>query len=248
MLLIVYLLFAVILQAAPGDSTDYQQANAQYEAKNYSQAIDIYENVLAAKGASAEMYYNLGNAYYKNGQLGRSILNYERCLKLEPGSDDAAFNLEMANLRIKDKLQPVNELIVIKWWKEFINFFTAARWSFITILLIWIAFAAFAVYRLKRSYNARRLAFTLFVCFFVLFVFSFAIAMSKRSYDAHNHFAVIISPSATVKSGPNESETNLFLIHEGLKLQILESDNNWTKIKMFDGNEGWILNNAFEKI
>ncbi|MBC8045375.1 MAG: tetratricopeptide repeat protein [Fimbriimonadaceae bacterium] len=233
---------------AQDNSSRYTKANELYESKNYNQAINMYEDILKANGASAEIYYNLGNAYYKNGQMGRAILNYERCLKLDPGNEDVIFNLHLANLRIKDQLQPVGELFIIQWWKNFINLGTAKTFGIISIIFIWISLSAFALYRISKKLKLRKLGFYSALITFIVFIFLLIATLSKMSYDKNYQFAIILSPSAIIKSGPSESETNLTILHEGLKVQILDTDKNWTKVKMANGVIGWLMDSAIEKI
>lgn len=156
--ILIFTLFSAFALYAQ-DSLNVNIANTQYDNKNYISAIDIYENLIATNGASPEIYYNLGNAYYKTKQFGLAILNYERCLQITPNDKDATFNLELANLHIKDKLAPVNRLFIIRWWQSWINILQTNQWLIISIILIWLAAAGFAVYRISRKIQLRKTGF-----------------------------------------------------------------------------------------
>ncbi len=229
-------------QGNPIDTTTYVYGNVMYEKGNYYVAITVYENLLAANGPAEEIYFNLGNAYYKTNQFGKAVLNYERALFFDTNDNDTEYNLELANQRIRDKIEPVATSIFELWWRGYISWFTAIGWSVIAILLIWISLAGFIVYRYHKFIKFQREGFYIFLVAIILFVFAFAGAAGRSASDKNYQFAIVLSPSAVIKSEPSESSTNLYLIHEGLKLQLLNTENNWTEIKMPDGIIGWVKN------
>ena len=240
--------FILITVNAQVDSSSYVLGNILYEQGNYSEAIKVYQNIIDDKGYSAELNYNLGNCFYKTGDIGNCILNYERALQLDPGNDDIQYNLDLANLRIRDKLSPVEEVILAIWWRNIINLFTTQTWAIIAVLFAWIAFIGFFFYRFNKHINIQKTGFYLFAGFFILFVFSLVIAFSSHTWHQHHQYAIVMEPSSILKSEPNESSTNLTLIHEGLKIQVMDVQDNWTEIKMADGNVGWLLTSTIEKI
>jgi len=248
------LLFVSIISAAsqaqsdslkasmPIDTTTYVYGNVMYEKGNYNVAISVYENLLATNGQSAQIYYNLGNAYFKINQIGKAVLNYERALFFDSNDNDTEYNLELANQRIRDKIEAVAPSIFELWWRAYISWFTSIGWSVIAILLIWIALGGFVIYRYERFIQFQREGFYVFLIALILFLFAFAAAAGRSLVDKNYQFAIVMSPSAVIKSEPSESSTNLFLIHEGLKLQLLNTESNWIEIEMPDGNIGWIKN------
>ncbi len=230
-----------ILSAHAQDSLDVNLAKTQYDNKNYYKAIEIYESLIAEKGASPDLYYNLGNAYYKSNQIGLAILNYERCLQLTPHDKDAIYNLELANLRIKDKLIPVNRLFIIRWWHGWINVLQTHQWIYISIISIWLSVAGFALFRISKKITLRKAGFFMFGICLLLFIISISSTFSKAMYDRNYHYGIIVQPSLVIKSEPSENSTNLVMLHEGLKLRLLGMQNGWYKIEMPDGNQGWAL-------
>ncbi len=230
------------------DTTTFVYGNVMYEKGNYARSIEIYENLLTENGPSATLYYNLGNCYYKTNKLALSVLNYERALLCDGRNDDIQYNLELVNLRIRDKMDPINESLVNIWSRDFIKIFSVHRWAFFCILFLWISLSGFAVYRYSKKRAYQRNAFFGIVISFILFVLSFVSAIARNNYDKNYQFAIVMAPSSIVKSEPNESSTNMFLIHEGLKVQLLESDNGWSEIKMPDGNVGWLKNEDIVRV
>lgn len=230
------------------DSNSYVLGNILYEQGNYAEAIKVYQKVINEKGYSAELNYNLGNCFYKTGDIGDCILNYERALALDPGNDDIQYNLDLANLRIRDKLSPVEEVLLAIWWRNIINLFTTRTWALLAVGFVWIAFAGFFLFRFSRKLFIQKAGFYVFAGFLCLFIITLIIAFSSDKWHQHHQYAIVMQPSSILKSEPNESSTNLTLIHEGLKIQVLDTQDSWTEIKMADGNVGWLLTETIERI
>lgn len=229
-------------------SSNYEDGNLAYEQKNYAEAIEIYEANIAQNGGSATVYYNLANAYYKINSFGKAVLNYERCLAIQPANEDAAFNLSLANLHTKDKLQPVNEPALNKWWRKFVSGRTPQFWGIIALCCIWISLFGFIVFRFAKKIPAQKTGFYSSIIAFLCFIFFLFTTFSCLHFQKTYRFAIILAPSATLKSEPTESSTSLMLLHEGLKLQILSTEESWTEVKLADGNVGWLANTSIESV
>lgn len=224
------------------DTTSVSYANVMYEQGKYAEAVQVYENLLAANGPSAELYYNAGNCYYRQRQTGKSILYYERALFLDPGNDDAAYNLELANRLTRDKIDAPPESLFHIWWRNFITITGTGAWSAVAIICMWLALAAWAVYLLTIFRNWQRIGFfgaAIALLIGVLCIIGF---YGRKAYDEQNTFAIVMSPSSIIKSEPTETSTNLALLHEGFKLQMISREENWTEVQMPDGVVGWIRN------
>ncbi len=232
----------------PPDTTSFAYANVLYDQGKYADAAVVYTNLLHSGGPSAELYYNLGNCYYKLKRTGPCILNYERARALDPGDEDIAYNADLAGLLIRDKMESVNEMLLLIWWRWCITRFPLHTWTIVSLLALWIAAAGFLVYRFSREYKPQKNGFTIFLFACIVFFVCIIAAFGRNAYDKQYSFAVVMAPSSIIKSEPGETGTNLFLIHEGLKIRILHPQENWTEIKMPDGNVGWIRNADIEKI
>jgi tetratricopeptide (TPR) repeat protein len=230
------------------DSSSFMVGNVLYEQGNYRDAINVYEKVIKENGYSAEVNYNLGNCYYKTGEIGKCILNYERALALDPNDSDIKYNLDLANMRIRDDIAVVDELILSIWWRNILQLFTVNTWATLSIIFIWLGLAGLIAFRFSNVLKVRRAGFYLFISGLFLSVLICIITVSSNRYNRTHQFAVVMTPSAILKSEPNESSTNLSLIHEGLKIQLLETQGNWVEIKLPDGNVGWLIAEAVEKI
>lgn len=224
------------------------QAEDLYREGKYDEAARMYEQLLSGGQESAELYYNLGNCYYKLKENTRAILNYERALLLNPSDGMARYNLRLAQNGVVDKIEVLPELFLSRWYKAAETYFSADQWGYITIGLFVIFLAMVALFFYSSSVGVKKAGFTIgfFVLIFWIWTLAFAIKQNRRITD--REYAIIVTPSVTVKGAPDSSGTELFLIHEGLKVRVIGSLGNWYNIRLADGNEGWISKSDLEKI
>lgn len=229
-------------------SVQFEKANELYRAGNMQDASSAYEQIVQQGYESVELYYNLGNAYFKLGSIPAAILNYERASRLDPNDEDVAYNLRLANLRIIDRIEPLPLLFFVKWWRSLVNLASGDVWGILAIALLWGAAASGGVLVSTRLLTVRRLTFwfgalTLFcsICAFVL--------MSQRdAIERDANQAIVFLSSAPVKSAPDAQSTDLFVLHEGVKVYILDTVGAWKKIRLADGKVGWMMGDGVEVI
>lgn len=214
--------------------------NDAYSKGNYDSAIVYYESIINAEYESASLYYNLGNSYYKRKNLPNAILYYERSKKLEPDDSDLSFNLQLANQQITDKIEPLPVLFLTRWWNEIISSASVDSWGKWAIILSFYTMVMFVFFVLSDSILLRKIYFWSGIFGITLMIFSFSFAVRQQSLITKENEAIVFSPSVTTKSSPDENSTNLFVIHEGTKVNILEKVNDWCKISLPDGNIGWM--------
>ena len=223
-------------------------ADSAYIKNDYAAAIRIYENLLQ-QGESAEVYYNLGNSYYKSGDMARAILNYERALLLKPGNEDVHANLEIVRSKTVDKIDAAPEIFFISWMKSLINSISInawARWG-ITFFFLLIASLYFFIFSKQTKMKKTGFIGGIVCLLFVVCTNMFA-AYQKKTLTNRNT-AIIISPSVTIRSTPNENGTSLFILHEGSKVVIKDNSmKNWKEITVEDGKVGWIPSSDIEII
>ncbi len=247
----IYLVFFSLLSlfSLAGDpASDFQKANGLYQKQQYDSAAKAFEQLLSQEYKSTEVYYNLANCYYKQDNIARAILNYERALKLQPDDEDALFNLKVAQLKVVDKIEAVPVIFYIGWMKSISSAFSSDSWSLFLIINIWIMFLFAAIYVLSRRASMKRFGFL--IASFFLLVSIFAAVIANQNYA--NHFrqksAVVLSVSAYVKSSPGDNNTDLFLLHEGTCVEILDEYENWVKIRIANGSIGWLKSSETEEI
>jgi tetratricopeptide (TPR) repeat protein len=233
------LLFAFSAYADEAASL-FQQANQQYEAGNYSQAAATYEKILRLKKANWQVYYNLGNAYFKQKQLGKAILNYERALRLNHENEDIRFNLDLANLSTVDRIPEMPRSLAVIWADKAIHLLTIEQ-SAVMALIFWVLLFAGAIIwllaRRERWQNWGRKLFWSSVVVWLVFALNFALLAYER---ATRHEAVVLVPRVVVRSSPAEDATEMFILHEGVKVRLQERSGNWMRIRLADGKVGWL--------
>ena len=259
----ILLLFISVMAFAQTDSTQVNtelvqapvpviskaQADSAYINNDFASAVYLYENILANQGESADIYYNLGNSYYKMDNIAKAILNYEKALLLNPGNGDIRFNLELAQSKTVDKVTPMSEMFFITWTKSLINTMNEKGWARMGITTFIIMLVALALYFFSKKIALKKTGFMVAVIMLLVCIVSNIFASSQKT-DAQNHdTAIIMAPSVTVKSTPNEGGTELFILHEGRKVNIKDNTmRDWKEIQLEDGNAGWVPASVIEII
>lgn len=225
-----------------------KQAEEFYRKGKYNEAVEIYRKLRAGGMESAALYYNLGNCYYRLGENTQAILNYERALLLEPSDASARYNLHMAQQAIVDKIEVLPELFLVRWYKGLVGYFSANQWGYISVALFILFLVMAALFFYSPSTGVKKAGFVVGIIVFLLTMGTIFFAMQQDKKITDREYAIITTPSVTVKGAPDNSGTSLFLIHEGLKVRVVEQLGNWYNIRMADGNEGWVAKGDLEII
>lgn len=225
-----------------------KEAEAAYTSEDYVKAIEIYEDVLLNYGDSYEVYYNLGNAYYKSGKIAPAILNYERALLINPSDGDIRFNLEMAKLKAVDKIEPLGEFFLIKWFRSVQNIFSVDTWAAVGITCFVLFIGCLVLFFFSKWMRLKKIGFYLGCVLLVMIIFSNIFAYNQKKALVDRNGAIVFVPTVTIKSSPDTSGTDLFVLHEGTKVFVKSSLGEWNEIELEDGNVGWIHQKNIEKI
>jgi Tetratricopeptide repeat. len=218
-----------------------QEGDNAYIHNNYIKAIKIYETLLSTKGQSADVYYNLGNCYYKAGDMAKAILNYERALLLNPGDGDIRSNLEIARSKTVDKTNPAPQLFFVSWTNSLINCMGTDSWAKFGVFSFILFILTLYVFIFSKKVILKKIGFIASIAFLVIVVAANLFAAHQKDLMVNRNSAIIMTPSVTVKSTPNESGTDLFIIHEGRKVSIKDNSmKEWKEITLEDGNVGWV--------
>lgn len=244
------LLFVFLFSFAKASENNYllDSANMAYSKGDYSKATKLYENILIEGKEASEIYFNLGNAYYKSNNIAFAILNYERALKLMPDNDDYIFNLKLANQKIEDKIDVAPQLFLIQWKNGIVNLMTEKGWSELCIVLIIIALLLFAIYITSQKRGFKKLGFFGGITLSIIGIITFFVAKHKYDSSLNSSEAIITSAAITVIGSPNEKGTKLFILHEGTKVSISQKNVSWVEIKIANGNTGWIKKSEMQEI
>jgi tetratricopeptide (TPR) repeat protein len=239
--------FSTLFASADALKT-YHEANIAYQKLDYPKSIQLYEDLIKNKSESIEIYYNLGNAYFKSGDFSKAILNYERAARLNPDDEDVNFNLKIASLKVVDKIESVPEIFYKRWINNFSLMLSSDTWTWILVLFVWVLFSLAAVYLLSRTSEAKKLSFLFLILFIAITSATFLIASRSHSITNIDEKAIVMASSVYVKSSPDEKGNDLFILHEGTKVEILDKLNEWRKIRIANGSIGWMKADEMEKI
>lgn len=243
------LLLAVMLWLpAAAQAITKANADSAYARQQYQQAIKDYEELLEG-GVSAELYYNLGNAYYRTDNITQAVLNYERALLLSPGDGDIRFNLQMARSKTIDKITPESEMFFVTWYHALVNIMSVDGWARTSIATFALAIVLALAYLFSARIWVRKVGFFGGLAFIAIFLLANLFAYQQRRELADRTGAIIISSAVPVKSTPSKSGTDLFILHEGTKVEITDGTmRDWKEIRVADGKAGWIETSKIEII
>lgn len=216
------------------------EADALYMKEKYAEAAKAYEGILK-EGVASEIYYNLGNCYYKMDNFPRAILNYERALQMSPGDSDTRSNLALARGKTIDKVIPPSEMFFVTWWRNLTNIMSLGSWSMVGIVSFVLMLCGICAYMLMSNLLVRKIGVYGAMAMFVLCVVANFAALTQNINVQQRDGAIVMSAAVTVKSSPSERSTDLFVIHEGSKVTILDSTmKDWMEVKYEEGKQGWI--------
>ena len=245
----VWLLLAMIcFGGTSAKAVTKNNADTEYQKGNYQQAIRDYEEILK-NGESAEIYFNLGNAYYRTDNITKAVLNYERARLLSPGDDDINFNLQFARSKTIDKITPESEMFFVTWYKSLVNFTSVDNWAKTGILCIVMALLLVLLYLVGPQLMLRKIGFFGGLAFFVIFLLSNLFAFQQKQALDNRTGAIIMTPSVNIKKTPAKNSADQFVLHEGTRVDIIDKGmTDWRCIRVGDGREGWIETKAIEEI
>lgn len=234
-----------------GDATDdelWDRANTAYLNGDYHGATEIYGEILDRGLSSMKLYYNLGNSCFKEGRLGEAILYYNRALRLAPGDEDIRYNLRVAESRTKDRIEQIPEFFLTSWVRSVRHSMSCTAWSVFSLVALAAALGLFLLYLLARRMSLRKTGFYGTMVAVVLFVATTWLAMGERREMLDDTQAVVMSLSTAVKSSPDKSATDLFVLHEGTRVEITNRLEGWCEVTIADGKKGWLESKTIETI
>lgn len=245
---VLLLLFLIHTLYATTPQELFVAANDAYTKGQYTQAIEGYESILASGQISKEVYFNLGNAYWKNKQKAKAILHFERALLLSPKDEDTAYNLAIVQSQLEDDLDVVGTFFLKDWWQNFHHFFSSTTWSILTLLGLWSGIGGLAIWLLAEDRQRKKKGFFAGLGLLMTSLLFFFAARSQGNFEQHSQQAIVLESAISLRNGPDEKSTNLLTIHEGLKVELLDKIGDWYKVKLSNGEQGWLPNTAIEEI
>ncbi|TAL74101.1 MAG: hypothetical protein EPN88_04090 [Bacteroidetes bacterium] len=232
-----------------GTNTEkFNQGVTYFTSGNYKEAVQVWTDIYNTGYRSANLNYNIGNAYFKLNNIPYAILFYERAYLLNPADENINYNLQIARTLIVDRFQEIPELFFIKWFNFISLFFSTNSWAKISIGSFILFLLLLSLYIYSTRYRHKVIGFWSAVFFFVLTTTSFAFTVRNKNLVYDSHKAIITSPLVSGKSSPDNSGTDLFVLHEGTKVLIEDEVGDWLEIRLSDGNKGWVPINSLSII
>jgi tetratricopeptide (TPR) repeat protein len=232
---IIFILSILLSLETIGGETIFSKANEEYKNENYPAAISLYDSINFIGLESSELFYNLGNCYYKKQDWANAIWHYEKALKLNINNESTLHNLEITKLKIIDRVEDIPVLFYKKWWNNLVHLFNETTWKILTLICMWIILII-SLLNKSKNYKIKYSILT----FSALALTFFFITQSLHQFNHNKTEAIIFSSSVVVNSAPTDKSSNLFSIHAGTKVELVDQIGNWINITLTNGNSGWI--------
>ncbi len=244
---ILLLIFSVALNASENKDL-LTQANKAYQAEKYQEAIDLYENILVNGKHAPSLYYNLGNAFYRNNQLGKAILNYEKAKLYAPRDEDIEHNLLIAKNRTFDNIVPFQPFFLSVWWKNTYQLLSPTIWAILGFLALFGTITGVSAWLLLTGRKRKQQGFYGAIGAAILAILFLSLGNSYHSIRVNSKIAIITTPQTDFKDGADELSNTISTLHEGVKIQLIENINDWQKVRLENGEVGWLQMDVFETI
>jgi tetratricopeptide (TPR) repeat protein len=226
----------------------FQEANKAYEANNFEKAASIYEQVLASGWRSPALHYNLANAYYRLNKVGKSILHYERALLLDPNDRDIRYNLSLVRENLPDDIESLPTFFLARWWNALRSLLSSGAWGWLALAMWWTGFGGFCVWLAGNTREVIKRGFIAGAFFLTLSLLPFSLALSRANYETATRQAVILVKTTALKSAPDDAGKEIQTLHEGTKVWLLEKLSGYWKIRLPNGETGWLHENDIGQI
>ena len=244
LILLLVSLFAEIAFSQASNKDKFYQGVTYFTAGTYKEALQVWTDIYNTGYRSANLDYNIGNAYFKLNNIPLAILFYERAYLLNPTDENINYNLQISRTLIVDRFQEIPEIFFIKWYNIVSLLMSTNIWAKISITTFILLLLSLSLYIYSSRYRQKVLGFWLGISFFVISLFTLAFAIRNKSLVYDSHKAIISSQMVSGKSSPDKSGNDLFILHEGTKVTIEDEIGEWTEIRLSDGNKGWIPVNS----
>lgn len=247
--LILIFLFSASSGFGLSPSSLFKDANQAYQRGDFQQAANLYEQIIRDhQSQSSDLFFNLGNTYYRLSDYPSAILNYERALKSDPSDEEILTNLRLARTHIEDKIEPMPQLFYIRWFKVIRNWMSTDAWAWGFIVMLVLCGLSWALFMTGKSVSLRKAGFYSGLATFFLSVFLFTTAYSSWKVNYKTQRAVVFAGSISVKSAPVMSGNGLFILHAGTTVEITDELGEWVRIRLEDGKDGWVILGDLELI
>ncbi|OFY57461.1 MAG: hypothetical protein A2V50_00935 [Bacteroidetes bacterium RBG_19FT_COMBO_42_10] len=246
--ILLFLVFSLHLFSQEKTEENFRAGTQSFSDGNYEEALESWINIYKTGYRSSELEYNIGNAYFKLNNIPGAILFYERAYLLKPGDEDVNYNLQIARTLVVDRFEEIPELFFIRWYNLLALSLSTNTWARISVSTFILCLLFLSLYFYTSKYKLKVLGFWLAVLFIVISLTSLALTIRNKNMVYDSGKAIVFSPFVNGKSSPDNSGTDLFVLHEGTKVTVEDEVGEWYEIRLSDGNKGWIPANSLEII
>ncbi len=236
----VYILFLLFPALLVKSNEKLEKAAEAYDNKKYKEAIELYNQLISEGNVAYELYYNLGNAYYRNKELGYAIYNYELARKLNPNDEDIKINLGIASSKTIDKIDAHENYFISAIKSGIVNSLSTQAWAWFSVMFSFMCCASVFLFVSSKKPSGKRIGFFLTILFLSATVAFYLFGKTSLNSRMENKFAIILNREVKIINEPNKSGVLKFTLHEGTKVRIVEATGDWILIKLENGNEGWV--------
>ncbi len=224
------------------------EANEAYQKGDFQKASQVYEQILTGGYHSPTLYYNLGNAYFRTNQLGKSLLNFERALLLAPNDADIKHNIRVANQKVRERPEAVSDFFLERWWNNWRQMFSATTWGSIGLTFLWLGVGGLVIYILGHTRQMKKIGFIGGIVLLLISILPFSLAFSRADYEKNTDHGIVVQRESELYSAPDEASQSVLKVYEGLKVQMLDKIENWHKVRLVNGEVGWLEEKTLEEI
>ena len=240
-------IFSFIVAYAGQEDELFQLANEAYQSNDFNKAIKLYEQIGEMGFESAEMEYNLGNAYFRTERIGKSILHYERASLLAPGDEDVEHNLALAKQNVEGR-DELPAFFLTSWWQNMRMLISSSAWGVIAIILLWIGFGGLCLWLMGKEREQRKIGFYVGACALIFSILPFSLAWSRMNFEKNSEKAIIIASDARLQSAPDSAGSEVLKLHEGEKVDLIDNLSGFWQVRLMNGEKGWVSENDLEEI
>lgn len=246
----IFFLLLVITSTLTAQDVDslFVKANNFYKTAQFIEAVDVYKQIENTKLVSSDLYYNLGNSYYKLNKVGPAIFYYEKALRLNPDNEDVKNNLVFAKRLALDNIEPLPKTVFQKLNKNYLQTLTYNEWAIVVVVFSFFAGILFLLYYFSYSSLRKRLFFIASMISFLFLGISLVITYNQFSYNKNTKEAIVFAEESEVRNAPTYNSEEVFVLHEGTKVFVLDAVDDWKKIQLIDGKQGWIIASEIQEL
>jgi tetratricopeptide (TPR) repeat protein len=247
-LIILFLAFHVYALSQQTAEEKFKAGKESFSSGNYEKALESWMDIYKTGYRSAQLDYNIGNAYFKLNNIPGAILFYERAYLLKPGDEDINYNLQIARTLVVDRFKEIPELFFVRWYNLLALSLSTNTWARVSLATFILCLLFLSLYFYTSKYRLKVLGFWLAILLILVSLASLAFTLRNKNMVYDSRKAIIFNPAVNGKSSPDSSGTDLFVIHEGTKVTVEDEVGEWFEIKLSDGNKGWVPSGSLEII